>query len=220
MLKPQGFPLTTSSRHSDPPHRPLPTLPCEILHNCTDAHPGQPSVPIDLEQVRDYLITKTNQQKTHHDKRYRAQPLSDLSPGQDVLFLRCTDQPSYLEGTILGPAHSPRSCFIEAQGHRHRSNREQFDLSTLTHHHLSQDHPHRRQEPDNNSVISGPSHISGPSTLPQSLGVIWSSKILQPDPLPWCPTPQECSQPHHCCLYTRQSTQVCNLFSGPSNTHF
>ena len=32
--------------------------PHEILLNCADAKQGQPSTPIDIEQVRDYLITK------------------------------------------------------------------------------------------------------------------------------------------------------------------
>ena len=96
----------------------------EILHNHTDESSGQPSTPIYLEHVRDHLITKKTQQKNHHDKRYRTQPLSDLSPGQDVLFLSLTDQTSYLEGTILGPAHTPRSYLIEAQGCRYRCNRQ------------------------------------------------------------------------------------------------
>ena len=43
--------------HSTPIGPNLPS-PHEILLNCTDPKPGQPSTPIDVEQVRDYLITK------------------------------------------------------------------------------------------------------------------------------------------------------------------
>ena len=32
--------------------------PQEILHNCIEAHPGKLSTPIDMEAVRNYLITK------------------------------------------------------------------------------------------------------------------------------------------------------------------
>ena len=53
--------------------------PCEILLNCTNYRPGKPSTPVDLELVRDYLITKV-QQKTHYDRRHRTQHLDDLEP--------------------------------------------------------------------------------------------------------------------------------------------
>ena len=84
--------------------------PHEILLNCTDPKPGQPSTPIDLEQVRDYLITKKSVQKHYFDKRHNTRPLQDLSPGQDILFLSPVDQTSYLEGTIV-------SIWLTHQGH-------------------------------------------------------------------------------------------------------
>ena len=88
--------------------------PHEILLNHADYRPGQPSASVDLEQVRDYLITKKSQQKVQYDKRYMAWPLSDLSPRQDILFLSPAYQTSYLEGTILGQTQMPRSYIIEA----------------------------------------------------------------------------------------------------------
>ena len=46
--------------------------PHEILLNHTNYRPGMPLTPVDLEQVRDYLMTKKAQQKDHYDKRHRA----------------------------------------------------------------------------------------------------------------------------------------------------
>ena len=60
--------------------------PQEILHNCIEAHPGKPSTPVDMEAVRDYLITKKNLQKEYHDKTHNAKSLLDLSQGQEVLL--------------------------------------------------------------------------------------------------------------------------------------
>ena len=37
--------------------------PWEILHNCIEACPGKPSTPVDMEALRDYLITKKNLQR-------------------------------------------------------------------------------------------------------------------------------------------------------------
>ena len=86
--------------HSTPIGPSLPS-PHEILLNCTDPKPGHPATPINLEQVRDYLITKRSAQKHYYDRRHNTRPLPDLSPGQDVLFLSPVDQMSYLEGTIV-----------------------------------------------------------------------------------------------------------------------
>ena len=54
--------------------------PHDILHNCIHEHPRLPSTPVDLEQVRKYLIDKKTQQKDYPNKGHRAQPLSDLEP--------------------------------------------------------------------------------------------------------------------------------------------
>ena len=62
--------------------------------------------------------------RKHTMTKDRALSLSDLSSGQDALFLNPNDYTSYLEGTILGSAHTPRSYFIGAQGCRYRCNRQ------------------------------------------------------------------------------------------------
>ena len=56
--------------------------PREILHNHTEEYPGQPSHPVDCEQVRNYLLDKKTTQKEYHNKSHNAGPLSELEPGQ------------------------------------------------------------------------------------------------------------------------------------------
>ena len=65
--------------------------PCEIL-NHRDPRPGQPSTPIDLEHIRDYLITKKSTRKHYYDKKHNARPYLTLtrcpileSCGSDVI---------------------------------------------------------------------------------------------------------------------------------------
>ena len=62
------------SLRSSPISSNLPS-PREILHNHTKEHPGQPSHPIDCEQVRNYLLDKKTTQKEYHDKSHNARPL-------------------------------------------------------------------------------------------------------------------------------------------------
>ena len=90
--------------------------PQEILHNHIEAGLGKPSTPVDLEAVRDYLITKKNLQKEYHDKTHNAKPLPDLSQGQEVLFLCSADPNQYIEGRVLAKAPQPRSYLLESQG--------------------------------------------------------------------------------------------------------
>ena len=45
------------------PIRPNIPSPREILHNQTEECPGQPSHPVDFEQVRNYLLDKKTTQK-------------------------------------------------------------------------------------------------------------------------------------------------------------
>ena len=173
--------------HSTPTGSSLPS-PCKILLNQTDPKPGHPSTPIDLEQVRDYLITKKSVQKHYYDKRHNTRPLPDLSPAQDVLFLSPVDQMSYIEGTIVSQANTPRSYIIEAQGHRYRCNRQHIkpmniDPPSLLARpytytaHQSHNNPiisglqestftipntHTTPQIHNNPIMSGPQNISGP----------------------------------------------------------
>ena len=60
--------------HSTPIGPNLPS-PHKILLNCTDPRPGQPSTPINLGQVRDYLITKRSAQKHYFNRIHNTQPL-------------------------------------------------------------------------------------------------------------------------------------------------
>ena len=46
------------------PNGPNLPSPREILHNRTEEHPGQPSHPVDCEQVRNYLLDKKTTQKS------------------------------------------------------------------------------------------------------------------------------------------------------------
>ena len=99
--------------------RPIgPNLPSprEILHNCTEEYPGQPSHPVDCEQVRNYLLDRKTTQKEYHDKSHNARPLSELEPGHKILFLSPREENQYLEGTITTKAATPRSYYIECQG--------------------------------------------------------------------------------------------------------
>ena len=52
--------------------------PREILHNQTEEHQGQPSHPVDCEQVRNYLLHRKTTQKEYHDKSHNTRLLSDL----------------------------------------------------------------------------------------------------------------------------------------------
>ena len=89
--------------------------PREILHNCTEEHPGQPSHPVDYEQVRNYLLGKKATQKEYHDKSHNTKPLSELEPGQKILFLSPREENQYIEGTITTKAAMPRNYYIECQ---------------------------------------------------------------------------------------------------------
>ena len=100
----------------------IPNLPSprEILHNCTEECPGQPPHPVDCEQVRNYLSDKKTTQKEYHDKSHNARPLSELEPGQKILFLSPREENQYIEGTITTKAATPRSYYIECQGKTYR----------------------------------------------------------------------------------------------------
>ena len=58
------------------PHMPFPR---EILHNRTITHPGQPSTPVNLEAVWDYLISKKSAQKHNYNEAHSIQDLPELN---------------------------------------------------------------------------------------------------------------------------------------------
>ena len=118
--------------------------------------PGHPSTPINLEQVRDYLITKRSVQKHYYDKIHNQdKTLPDLSPSQDILFLSPVDQMSYLEGTIVSQANTPRSYIIKGQGDRYRHNRQHIKPINTNPPPLSA-RPYTAHQSHNNPIISGP----------------------------------------------------------------
>ena len=90
--------------------------PRETLHNHTEECAGQPSHPVNCEQVRNYLLDKKAIQKEYHDKSHNAKPLSELKPGQKLLFLNPREENQYIEGTITTKAATPRSYYKECQG--------------------------------------------------------------------------------------------------------
>ena len=103
------------SLRSNPISPNLPS-PREIPHNHTEECPGQPSHPVDCEQVRNYLLDKKATQKEYHDKSHNAKPLSEQKPRQKILFLSPREEIQYIEDTITTKAATPRSYYIECQG--------------------------------------------------------------------------------------------------------
>ena len=199
--------------------------PCKILLNRTDPKTGHPSTPIDLEQVRDYLITKKSVQKHYYDKRHNTRPLPDVSPRQDVLFLSLADQMSYLEGTIVSQANTPRSYIIEAQGCRYRCNRQHIKpVNTNPPSLLARPFMHAAHQSHNNPIISGPQNIStlqihnnpiisGPPQPHQTTRNIWNMKIPTLNDAPHRPLIKSHKSTHQNCPYTRPR------LTKPSNHH-
>ena len=73
-------------------------------------------MPFDMEAVWNHLISKKQSQKQYFDKSHNMKPLSQLNPGQEVLFLLPADHQSYIPGTIIDKASTPWNYTIEAQG--------------------------------------------------------------------------------------------------------
>ena len=66
--------------------------PGEILPNRTVHHPGRPSMPNDMEAVWNHLISKKQMQKQYFNTSNNVEPLSQLKPDQEILFLSPVDQ--------------------------------------------------------------------------------------------------------------------------------
>ena len=192
-----------------------PSLPSphEILLNHTDPKPGHPSTPINLEQVRDYLITKKSTQKHYYNTRHNTRPLPDLSPGQDILFLSRVDQMSYIKGTIVSRVSTPRSYIIEAQGRRYRHNRQHIKpINTDPPSPLAR--PYTAIQSHNNLIVSGPQNItqpqthnnliiSGPPQPHQSTRNVWTMKMPTLNDAPHRPLIKSHKSNHQTCPYTR-----------------
>ena len=140
-------------------HHPSPR---EILHNRTQDWPGQPSHPIDFEEVRDYLITQKSVHKRNHNRIHNVKDLPELHPGQAVLFLSPADVNAYTESTITGPSTTPRSYIIEAQGRTYCHNRQHIrpiHIDTV---------PIPRPSAHQGNCILGPSAQHSPTSGPPS----------------------------------------------------
>ena len=69
---------------------------------------------------------KEGSSEGNHDRTHNAQPLPELYPGQDVLFLSPSKCNSYIQGTIVSPAYTPRSYIIQCKGRQFHRTRQQI----------------------------------------------------------------------------------------------
>ena len=136
--------------------------PREILHNRTQNRLGQPSHPIDFEEVRDYLIVQKSRQKRHYNKRHNIKEWPELNPGQSLLFPSPADVNIYIEGTITGPSTTPHSYIIEAQGRTYHHNREHIRLLNIDNPTIPRPSAHQ------DNPISGSSTQQFPTSGPSS----------------------------------------------------
>ena len=72
---------------------------CEILHNRTIQQPGRPSQPVDMEKVRNFLISKRQAQCDQFNKAHRVQALPELLQAK-----KSFSSPQQMMNTSLGPS--------------------------------------------------------------------------------------------------------------------
>ena len=147
--------------------------PHEILHNRSIQQPGRPSQPIDMEQVRNFLISCRQAQCDQFNKAHGVQGLPELSPGQEVLFKSPADN-EYILGNIIEKAPVLGSYYIEAQGKKYHRTREHVQP---IHYNLLP--PQESADSHNQQCFPRPSPMAhkqqcfpGPSAQPPSLQVI------------------------------------------------
>ena len=80
----------------------------EILHNHAEERPERSSHPVDLEQVCNYLMDRKGAQKQNHNRSHNVRPLSELHPGQEVLFLSPSEPHDYIEGSYSKSIHTQK----------------------------------------------------------------------------------------------------------------
>ena len=154
--------------------------PYEILHNRTIQCSGRPSQPVDMEKIRNFLLSRKQAQCDQFNKSHWSHALPELPPGQEVLFRSPLDD-DYISGTIIKKATAPHSYIIEAQGKRYCKTREHV-LPI----HINISPPiHQQQNPHSKLCISGPSppisHIPRPN---HSIPSLSTPSGLQRSPLP------------------------------------
>ena len=142
----------------------------EILHNRTIQWPGRPSQLVDMEKIRNFLISKRQAQCDQFNKAHRVWALPELPPGQEALF-RSPASDEYIPGTIIEKAPALQSYFIEAQGKKYCRTREHVQPI-----HLNLPPPQQSAESHKQQCFtrpSAPDHtkqaFARPAPLPQSL---------------------------------------------------
>ena len=120
---------------------------------------------------------------------------------------------SYLEGTIVSRASTPRSYIIEAQGRRYRHNRHHIKpINTDPPSPLAR--PYIALQSHNVPIISGPQNItqpqthnnliiSGPPQPHQSTRNVWTMKMPTLNDAPHRPSIKSRKSTHQNCPYTR-----------------
>ena len=63
-------------------------------------HPSKPSQPVDMESVKNYLLSHKQSQKTYFDKAHGTCDLIELGPGQEML-IRSPVKDEYIPRTIV-----------------------------------------------------------------------------------------------------------------------
>ena len=124
--------------------------PKEILHNHMEKRQGQTPHEVDYDKIRNYLLDKKSTQKRYHDQDHSIKPLSELKPGQKILFLNPKDENQYIEGTVTSKASTPRSYYLESQGKQYHHTQQHIhaiDINALQDHQqpVSQDHQSDKQ---------------------------------------------------------------------------
>ena len=78
--------------------------PREILHNRFQECPDQLPQPINTESVQNYFISKNIDPKDYYNRAHNVQPLPELNPGQEELFLLLTKHNACIPSTITAQA--------------------------------------------------------------------------------------------------------------------
>ena len=175
--------------------------PQEILHNHTEEHHGQPSHYIDYEEICNYLITKKDEQKDHHDCKHKACPQSELYTGQEVFFHSYTKPNAYIESIITAPTTTPHNYIVEAWGrtchwtqqHMHPIN---SDIPSL----LARPNTHWHQSPEADQQLETTDHQQQPSTKASQISC---TPKLQ------CPTATNSHPAVHCSTTTSHIPTFC-----------
>ena len=145
----------------------------EILHNRSIQWPGRPSQPIDMEQVRNFLISHKQAQCDQFNKAHGVWGLTELPPGQEVLFKSQTGN-EYIPGTITEKATAPHSYYIEAKGKKYcRTRKHVWPI------HYNLPPTQQSADPPRQQCFARPYPLAhkqqffpGPSALPHSLKAI------------------------------------------------